>query len=110
MAPTGEDREDCEEQEEIAPLNMEVVDIKSLEEVQREKSKDQEIKQDPGDQESSLPFPHAMTRETGNSYDTMLLHHTKECNITCYTWLRGRQTSQKILNREPSSLSQQSGW
>jgi len=64
VAPTGEDREDCEEQEEIAPLNMEVVDIKSLEEVQREKSKDQEIKQDPGDQESSLPFPHAVTRET----------------------------------------------
>jgi len=43
---------------------MEIMEIESLEEVHAEKSKDQEIEQNPWDKKSALPFPHPMTRKT----------------------------------------------
>ena len=36
VAPTGENCEDCKEEEEMAPLDMEIVEIESLEKVHGE--------------------------------------------------------------------------
>ena len=65
MAPAGEDGEDCKEEEEMAPLNMEIVMVETLEEVESEESQHKEIEQDPRDKEATLPFAHPMASKAG---------------------------------------------
>ena len=64
VTPTGEDSENRKDEEEMAPLNVEIVEIERLHEIHREESQDKKVEQDPWYQESTLPFSHSMTGET----------------------------------------------
>ena len=64
VAPTIEDCEDSEEQEDVVPAQQEVVGIQFCEETSRHNSKNEKIEWEPGYQIHSPPHPQPVTRQT----------------------------------------------
>ena len=74
VAPAVEDREDGEEEEDVSPLEQEVVGVERLQQARGHDPEDQEVEGQPGDQEHAVPVPQPVTSQTGekkNNYISM---------------------------------------
>ena len=65
VAPAVEDREDREEEEDVSPLEEEVVGVERLQQARGHDAEDEEVEGQPGDQEHAVPVPQPVTSQTG---------------------------------------------
>ena len=65
VAPAVEDREDREEEEDVSPLEQEVVGVERLQQARGHDAEDEEVEGQPGDQEHAVPVPQPVTSQTG---------------------------------------------
>ena len=63
VAPAVEDREDGEEEEDMAPLQEEVVRVESLQGAGGDDPQHHQVERQPGDQERSLPAPQTVASQ-----------------------------------------------
>ena len=74
VAPAVEDREDGEEEEDVSPLEQEVVGVERLQQARGHDPEDQEVEGQPGDQEHAVPVPQPVTSQTGEKKNNYFLY------------------------------------
>ena len=102
MTPAVEDGEDGEEEEDMAPLQEEVVRVESLQGAGGDDPQHHQVERKPGDQERSLPA--AQTVASQAYVGRVDIIYRGEDQFTCCTSQKSWQIFQKLHQKE-SSLS-----